>query len=88
MRYAVRFISLLAALGLGACGVQMGDNSARTPITGSAGGANAENVNAQMERCDQSLGTVAVVEDQNAQWYGRMNREYQIQWTVDRKSVV
>ena len=82
MRYAVRFISLLAALGLAACGVQMGDNSARTPITGSAGGANAENVNAQMERCDQSLGTVAVVEDQNAQWYGRMNREYQIQSTV------
>jgi curli biogenesis system outer membrane secretion channel CsgG len=72
----------LAALGLGACGVQMGDNSARTPITGSAGGANAENVNAQMERCDQTLGTVAVVEDQNAAWYGRMNREYQIQSTV------
>ena len=82
MRYAVRFISLLAALGLAACGVQMGDNSARTPITGSAGGANAENVNAQMERCDQSLGTVAVVEDQNAQWYGRMRNEYQIQSTV------
>lgn len=82
MRYAVRFISLLAVLGIAACGVQMGDNSARTPITGSAGGGNAENMNAQMERCDQSLGTVAVVEDQNAAWYGRMNREYQIQSTV------
>jgi curli biogenesis system outer membrane secretion channel CsgG len=60
----------------------MGDNSARTPITGSAGGSNAENVNAQMERCDQTLGTVAVIEDQNAQWYGRMRNEYQIQSTV------
>jgi curli biogenesis system outer membrane secretion channel CsgG len=82
MRYAIRFLSLLAALGLAACGVQMGDNSARTPITGSAGGANAENMNSQMEKCDRTLGTVAVVEDQNAAWYGRMNREYQIQSTV------
>ncbi len=82
MRYGVRFIALLAALGLAACGVQMGDNSARTPVTGSAGGASSENANAQLERCDQSLGTIAVVEDQNAQWYYRLTREYQLTSTV------
>jgi curli biogenesis system outer membrane secretion channel CsgG len=78
----VRSLSLLAALGLAACGVQMGDNSARTPVTGSAGGANAQNTNAQLEKCDQSLGTVAVVEDQNSQWYYRLTREYQLTSTV------
>jgi len=60
----------------------MGDNSARTPVTGSAGGANAQNTNAQLEKCDQSLGTVAVVEDQNSQWYYRLTREYQLTSTV------
>ncbi len=53
---------------LGACadlgGVQMGSERAKTVATGSAGGATATNANAQLERCDQSLGTLAVVEDQ------------------------
>ena len=60
----------------------MGDNSARTPVTGSAGGASSQNVNAQLQHCDQSLGTLAVVEDQNAQWYYRLTREYQLTSTV------
>src|SRR3954453_4924081 len=82
MRLAARFLYPLAALSLAACGVQMGDNSARTPVTGSAGGSSSQNANAQLERCDQSLGTVAVVEDQNAQWYYRLTREYQLTSTV------
>jgi curli biogenesis system outer membrane secretion channel CsgG len=60
----------------------MGDNSARTPVTGSAGGASSQNANAQLQHCDQSLGTLAVVEDQNAQWYYRLTREYQLTSTV------
>lgn len=38
--------------------------------TGSAGGATATNANSNLERCDESLGTLAVVEDQSAAWYG------------------
>ena len=72
----------LVGVLLTGCGVQMGDNSARTPVTGSAGGASSQNANAQLQHCDQSLGTVAVVEDQNAQWYYRLTREYQLTSTV------
>lgn len=74
--------AILAVGLLAGCGVQMGDNSARTPVTGSAGGASSQNANAQLQHCDQSLGTLAVVEDQNAQWYYRLTREYQLTSTV------
>ena len=73
---------MLAAVLFAACGVQMGDDSARTPVTGSAGGATAQNANAKLEHCDQSLGTLAVVEDQTAPWYYRLTREYKLTSTV------
>lgn len=82
-RDSIRFLgAFFAAILLASCGVQMGDDSARTPVTGSAGGASSQNANARLERCDQSLGTLAVVEDQNAQWYYRLTREYQLTSTV------
>ena len=37
--------------------------------TGAAGGATAANANSQLERCDASMGTLAIVEDQTAPWY-------------------
>ncbi len=58
-----------------------GDASAKTAATGSAGGANAQNANAQLERCDQSLGTLAVVEDQSQPWYAQL-RGYRLGSTV------
>jgi curli biogenesis system outer membrane secretion channel CsgG len=64
------------------CGVQMGDDSARTPVTGSAGGASSQNANSKLERCDQSLGTLAVVEDQTSPWYYQLTREYKLTSTV------
>ena len=35
-----------------------------TVATGSAGGAGSQGASSQLERCDESLGTMAVVEDQ------------------------
>jgi curli biogenesis system outer membrane secretion channel CsgG len=37
--------------------------------TGAAGGATASNANSQLEHCDKTMGTLAVVEDQAAPWY-------------------
>ena len=74
--------SLLAAAVIASCGVQMGDDSARTPVTGSAGGASSQNANSKLERCDQSLGTLAVVEDQTSPWYYQLTREYKLTSTV------
>lgn len=52
-----------------------------TVATGGAGGATAENASSQLERCNESLGTMAVVEDQNAPWYRNLT-QYRLGSTV------
>ena len=47
---------------------QMGGASGMT-ATGAASGSNAEDANSQLAHCDESLGTLAVVEDQTAPWW-------------------
>jgi curli biogenesis system outer membrane secretion channel CsgG len=43
-------------------------------VTGSAGGASSQGASSQLEKCDESLGTLALVEDQSAAWYGYLSR--------------
>ena len=38
-------------------------------VSGAAGGATTANAASTLERCDRSLGTIGVVEDQNSGWY-------------------
>jgi len=52
-----------------------------TVATGSAGGADSQGASSQLERCDESLGTMAVVEDQNAAWYHTLS-QYKLGSTV------
>ncbi|MBA2352432.1 MAG: peptidoglycan-binding protein [Burkholderiales bacterium] len=58
--------------------MEMGAESAKTTATGSAGGASAENVNAQLEHCNEPMGTVALVEDQNAHWYHYLSHDLRL----------
>lgn len=75
-------MTLLWACLVGSVSAQsVGSDSARTAATGSAGGANADNANSQLERCDRSLGTLAVVEDTSAAWYAQM-QSYQLRSTT------
>lgn len=53
----------------------------KTAVTGAAGGATAQNASSNLERCNESLGTIGVVEDQNAAWYATL-RSYQLGSTV------
>jgi len=53
----------------------------KTAVTGAAGGATAENANSVLERCEQSLGTIGVVEDQSALWYQTL-QSYKLGSTV------
>jgi curli biogenesis system outer membrane secretion channel CsgG len=62
--------------------VKMGSEEAKTTATGAAGGATAVNANPQLERCDRSLGTLALLEDQGADWYQILTREYKLTSTV------
>ncbi len=66
----------------GSAPVQMGDSGAKTVATGSAGGASAANANSALERCDRPFGSIAVVEDQNADWYRVLSGQYRLTSTV------
>jgi hypothetical protein len=48
---------------------------------GAAGGATAEGQKKELERCDESLGTMAMEEDQRAPWYAQL-RGYQLGSTI------
>jgi curli biogenesis system outer membrane secretion channel CsgG len=77
------FVVVLAvALGLMVCeATEPILGGSQTTATGAAGGANAEGANSQLERCNESLGTLAVVEDQTAPWYGQL-AQYKLGSTV------
>ncbi|MFN4115972.1 MAG: CsgG/HfaB family protein, partial [Inhella sp.] len=50
-------------------------------VSGAAGGAQAEGQNAQLEKCDETLGTIALQEDQQAPWWFQL-RERQLGSTI------
>ena len=76
-------VAFIIAIGLVECGATepvLGGSS--TTATGAAGGATAEGASNQLERCNESLGTVAVVEDQGSPWYGYLHSHYKLGSTV------
>jgi hypothetical protein len=72
--------TLLLLSGCLATTPEVGGGS-KTAVTGSAGGATTENVNSILEKCEQSLGTLGVVEDQSATWYQTL-QSYKLGSTV------
>jgi hypothetical protein len=76
---ALIIAAALALAGCGGTGPKLGEGG--TVATGGAGGASSENANSQLEKCSQSMGTLAVVEDQNAPWYVHLS-EYKLGSTV------
>jgi len=74
-----RLSALIAALTLAGCAsMDLGSQRAKTVATGAAGGANAENTSTQLVKCDAALGTVSLVENQEAGWYTILTREYRL----------
>ncbi|HZV53715.1 MAG TPA: CsgG/HfaB family protein [Rhodocyclaceae bacterium] len=73
-RLAIQVASVtLAAMALPGCLATtptMGEN--KGTVSGAAGGAQAENQNTALEKCSESLGTLAVQEDVNAPWYAQL----------------
>lgn len=77
---------LSAGLFLAGCettNMQMGSASAKTVATGAAAGGTSQNANAGLERCDAPLGTVSLVENQNAGWYTVLRNEYKLPPTAN-----
>jgi curli biogenesis system outer membrane secretion channel CsgG len=77
----VPVLVLAIAVLTGCSQVNMGSSRSKTAATGSAAGGYSENVNPQLERCAEPLGTLAVNEDHSANWYSWLGR-YGIQSTV------
>jgi len=74
--------ALLATLDVAECGATEPTlGGAGTTATGAAGGAASDGASSQLERCNESLGTLAVVEDQSAPWYASLS-EYKLGSTV------
>jgi peptidoglycan hydrolase-like protein with peptidoglycan-binding domain len=73
---------LLAGCATDQTSMKMGSEDAKTTATGSAGGAASANANKQLEKCDRPYGTIAMVEDQSAEWYIRLTRDYQLTSTI------
>lgn len=57
-------------------GLQLGGGD--TMATGGAAGSVATGANSQLERCDSPLGTVSLVENQDAGWYTILRSEYHL----------
>ncbi len=62
--------------------MSMGSSDAKTVATGSAGGANAQNANSSLERCDASLGTLAIFEDRSEPWYHHLTSDLRLPSTI------
>ena len=77
----LRSMAVLAMLGIGTAGAQEVGGGSKGAVTGAAGGATSEGANSTLEHCDQALGTIGVVEDQNAGWY-RTLQSYKLGSTV------
>ncbi len=75
-------MTLSLAACVGSIPVRSGDAGAKTLATGAAGGAHAEGANPDLERCDRPFGTIAVIEDQNADWYRILSGQYRLTSTV------
>jgi hypothetical protein len=76
-------VAALSVFALSACSeMQMGAQSAKTTATGSTAGEASQNANAGLQHCTAPLGTVAIVEDTEAPWYGLLTGQYQLGSTV------
>jgi curli biogenesis system outer membrane secretion channel CsgG len=81
-RPACLLIPLLLTLAACSTPPNIGAAGAKTVATGAAGGATAVDANSQLERCDRSLGTLAIVEESNQPWISQLTAQYRTASTV------
>ncbi len=63
--------------------MRMGSADAKTVATGAAGGASASGENSELQKCSAPLGTVSLVENQDAGWYTILRNEYKLPPTAN-----
>ncbi len=79
----LKTLLVIAALILAGCaGTTPKMGAGGTVATGSAGGSEAQDASSQLEKCTDSLGTMAVVEDTASPWYRTLSSQYKLGSTV------
>jgi len=71
LRVVFSALSVMTLTGCLASTVTQGTGG--TDVSGAAGGATSADANANLERCDQTLGTLAVDDGSGAPWYADFN---------------
>lgn len=76
---------MLTPIVLAACSTQpeMGSQSAKTTATGAAAGGTATGENSVLEKCGKPLGTLAITEDQGADWFQIITHQYHLPPTAN-----
>ena len=83
LRLATAGAALAFLAGCQTTDMQMGAASAKTVATGAAAGEASANASSQLERCDSPLGTISLVENQQAGWYTILRNEYRLPPTAN-----
>ena len=70
--------SLMLLTGCVSTDMKMGSQDAKTVATGSAAGAATAGESSELEKCSSPLGTISLVENQDAGWYTILRNEYKL----------
>ena len=82
MKTAIAFTSLALALAVISSPAHAQRSSKRNDPQGAAAGANATGTSANLERCDSPMGTIAVVEEQDGDWYRYLTSDLRLPSTI------
>lgn len=70
--------SFMLLTGCVSTDMKMGSQDAKTVATGSAAGGAATGESSELEKCSSPLGTISLVENQDAGWYTILRNEYKL----------
>ena len=83
--YAMAALVGAAALlaGCETTNMKMGSSDRNSEVTGGAAGSTSQGATSTLQRCAEPLGTVSLVENQNAGWYTILRNEYRLPPTAN-----
>ncbi len=81
-KVALAALAVIALAGCQSTGMKLGGGTNNT-VTGGAAGGSSQGENSQLEKCDSPVGTVSLVENQQAGWYTILRNEYRLPPTAN-----
>lgn len=77
-KHKLQALCLACAAALGTLALQ----GCSTPAVGGSAAGSSSVRSGNLEHCDETMGTLAIVEDQGADWYHQLHDQYKLQSTV------